>query len=528
MKILPNKKSVLFLLVFILVIGFPAFAQSEDGDENCDSKLLYYFPESKIASVLGIRVKNKVGYDQIVEDYIQNYWCRFNMDVVNPEGPEYPASLEIETEVREYKSVSDAQEYATQYREDPYWVKIDVGDEAYFSFPALPEGVARKDNFIFKARDLNHFPSELFVPTQAQIEELLRYAVNKISSADKQVDQPIIYELTPTTVSAGVLDSINEQTGIVSFKDNIVTLEIKGKGLNGATLTADNVGVDYEPGINFENTKTNPEGSQVYAHMVVHPTAKAGPTKITLTNQDGQSVSYEITVTITGTQYLQRVFAEYPVTFLGHWEEVAPNPRVLNLEKGVPDGLNAIQLTAYLKLGIIIHVYKEEAFQKLAPCGPNSNYYGGCSRREDNIIHVRESVDDPLFLSRTILHEATHKLNAYYRGIYVPVPNPLPNNFYIDWYNAAGGEDTSGGSKCMFLPLTYDNLWSDGTFNVPHCSFILSYGASDLLGYSEDIATLTEYYVFLPDYFVEHAEEINSDPRYHEKINLLRQYGFTN
>src|SRR3989344_1474863 len=134
--------------------------------------------------------------------------------------------------------------------------------------------------------------------------------------AASEEKRPIITSFTPTSIPAGELNVIDDN-GIARYKSIAKTITIKGQNLQGAILTHDNISRNGEQGIEFRNISVREKGKKAVAHMVVHPSAKGGETKITLTNQYGLSASFSIKVTISGTQYLERNLAGEKVVLIG-------------------------------------------------------------------------------------------------------------------------------------------------------------------------------------------------------------------
>jgi hypothetical protein len=332
-------------------------------------------------------------------------------------------------------------------------------------------------------------------------------------------ERPEITSFSPQTVSAGVKKSYNENTGAVTYVSHGLVITIKGKNLEGATLSANNVGTDNKPGIKFKNIESNAAGTKVQGYLVSHPTAKDGKTVITLTNKHGQSTMFELEVTITGTQYLKRVFSREKVKFFGERIEVMPNQSILDLENQIRGALNVLTKPTYKKLGVISHIYEISHWETTAEnkyCGDSKERgfsAGGCAAWNDNIIHVSEESHT----KEILIHESAHKLHFYYLGLY-SVKSP-PNSFEIEWKQQLGNL-----AACQYLPLKPgDNVaftWSDGTASS-RCGFVQPYGAylADKGIVYEDVATFAQQ-------SASPQSGDTSDPRYKNKMNLIKKYGF--
>ncbi len=393
--------------------------------------------------------------------------------------------------------------------------KINVGDEADLSSTA---GTARKGNFRFqvdKCCGANALNDE-------EVTELLKLAVSAVGADDDKEEEPKgqkpeITSFSPETISAGIKKSFNENTGVVKYASTGLVITIKGKNLNGAVLSSDNLGPDGKPGIEFKNIESNASGTKVQGYLISHPTAKDGKTIITLTNKDGQSTTFDITVTITGTQYLKRTFSKEKIKLFGDWEEIMPDKYVLELEIETREAIQTINKPTYKKLGIIFHIYELEYWEKIAEtkyCGSRDERgftSGGCARWNDNIIHIAEYPEP----KRSIVHEAAHKLHFYYLGFYTL--KPPPNNFHAEWKSQLINLPT-----CTYLPLK-GIAWSDGTKAFSHCGFVRSYGAYGVEKgeFYEDVASFVENIVTKTVILGE-----QNDTRYLNKIKLLNKYGF--
>ncbi len=264
--------------------------------------------------------------------------------------------------------------------------------------------------------------------------------------------------------------------------------------------------------------------NKLEADISISPTTKDGKVQFNVTNKNGKSATVDLNIQITGTQWLTRTFPlSKRIKFFGDWPVTAPNQPVKDLADQINVGLQAIGADSYKQLDIWINIYENSFW--FSP-GVSSNICGtlpgnlsssGCAPFNNNIIHSVESMR----LSGTILHESAHKLHTYYNGSYMFV---IPrSSFPSTWIKAVGDI-----SNCPYLPLQNPSTWKDGTTAEPHCGFIRAYGAYDstpVLPYAEDVATMADDAVFSPSKFSIY-QEVKTDPRYKQKLDLLKQYGF--
>lgn len=422
-----------------------------------------------------------------------------------------------------------------------------IGDNYYYIDVSFSGGGASFDYLAVAASQGKYSASVLFYDPakRAQAEEILRLILNQAggaistttdssssSASPKITDQAPIIDSVTTSPTSAVLSAgkefFHDQIGIVTFVDNNLILVIKGKNLNGAVLKTDNIGLDGRPGIEFRDIRVSADGTMVAAQTTIKPTAKEGNTLLTLTNAAGKSATAKIEILITGTQYLQRKFADNSnVKFFGDWPDYMPYQRVLDLEKSVRKGLQAINKNTYNRLGIMIQIYEMSSWKnfQMAKYCPLSFAVAGCASPSDRVIYVSEyiSPDSDKTTGTVILHESAHKLHFYYEGNYAPVPSTA-NNFDGEWKAILGNL-----KSCSYLPLLNDNSWSDKTRKPSRCGFDWSYGAyrvQDLLlpKFYEDVATSTETARLNPAKL--NQNKASGDSRYGQKAGLLDKYGF--
>ncbi len=337
-----------------------------------------------------------------------------------------------------------------------------------------------------------------------------------------------ITSISPTTFPAGKEASFNQNTGISTFTYLDVPFEIKGEGLSGTILYSNNVGVDGKAGIEFKNLKIT--DASIKGTILMHSTAKDGKTTITVKNSSGKTTTKQIDVTITGTQYLKRKFADNKlISFRGNWGEVMPNQLILNIENNIRRGISATSTNNYNQLDINAIIYEEGFFDNKSICGkaPPGTVIGGCASAADTVIKVKARTDAPLEIASAFLHESAHKLHFFNLGIYKGIPNAptTASNFQKEW-DSLNIVSPTNISACLQLPLQNLVTWGDGHSIEPHCIFYRAYGAfleqGDKLFY-EDPTTMAEYY-FYPEVLDLSPEKNN--PRYFDKINILKKYGF--
>jgi len=330
-----------------------------------------------------------------------------------------------------------------------------------------------------------------------------------------------------SSTTAGLFDRLDER-GKAVFEDNVLTLAFTGQNLEGATITSNAQDIAEGEGLVITAIRivSDTEGDdKVEADISIAPTTKGGSIQFTLKNAYGKSATADFNIQITGTQYLTRQFPETltRIIFLGHWGELMPNQEVLSIESEINSGLGAISAESYGNLEIKMYVVERSESGAIGDaCGLPGAV--GCAGDLGAILVA--GFNDPAgYLRATILHEAAHLLHAYYLGIYKGIASaPGPNSFANDWVIAVGNL-----SACDYLPLLRNSspaTWKNGETEVPHCGFIEAYGASDLHDYREDIATMTESAIFKKNIFNNH--EVATDPRYKQKLDLLKEYGFIN
>lgn len=341
----------------------------------------------------------------------------------------------------------------------------------------------------------------------------------------------VVSSFSPTTVSAGTEKSFNQQTGVVEYAYLEVPLQIQGQGLTGATFSSNNTGVDGRPGIEFKNIQIS--DTSITGTMLVHSTAKDGNTSVTVRNSGGQTATKDVSVTITGTQYLKRKFADNPkISFRGNWREVMPNGTIVNIESAIKRGLDSISGSNYTRLDINSIIYEQSFFNSVSVCGSESgDGVVGCASPVDKNIHIMAELENglPGGLSGVFLHESAHKLHFFNLGQYRGISNfpTVASGFQRDW-DSFNVVTPSNMSACSYMPLLNFFTWKDQTTDVPKCVFVRAYGASLLEGdriFYEDPTTYAQAYYFDRQAFDSNSE-IRSNSKYMSKVGVLKRYGF--
>lgn len=353
--------------------------------------------------------------------------------------------------------------------------------------------------------------------------------INPVVSSPPVAGAPQILQVLPGSVSAGIA-SYNNQSGVVSFTDNNLILRLEGNNLsNVASLQVNNPGIDGRPGIEFRQIQVNKEGTILQAQMIVKPTAKDGINRITLTNNKGQAADFNLNVTITGNQYLNRKFSGTSLRFYGEWPTI--NEQVEYLASEIAQGVDFINKGEYRSLGIILYIFETKFWNEVGSdryCntgsrGNNSGFgTGGCAVRNTPYIYLREFAKGyEQSMKEIIVHEAAHKLHAYYTDIYSGrIVRALLGGFQSRWKSAVGNI-----SGCRYLPITNANWKNETDASMPRCGFAMAYGATNLRTYSEDIATFTQLLVMRPQ-ALQRGDGL-TDSRYGQKTKILKDYGFT-
>ena len=338
--------------------------------------------------------------------------------------------------------------------------------------------------------------------------------------------------ISPTTYTAGKESSFNQQTGVVEYTYLEVPFEIQGQGLTGATLSSNNTGVDGKPGIEFKNLQIT--DTSVKGTALMHSTAKDGKTTITVKNNKGQTGTKDISVAITGTQYLQREFASNPgVKFFGRWPGIMPNSTALSVASSVKKGLGHINKDSYKKLNLMIYLYELGYWNSIAQAKSCESVVDKIFGKEFNAAGCATPLGREIYVSASsvraeeiILHESAHKLNFYLAGKY-PYAYLL-SSFQNEWRTVAA----SAEKNCKYLPMKFTPFgatWQDGSVTPkPRCGFIEPYGAyqNAIFGsdYFEDISTMTARKINGID--LNSGDIPTMQSVYEAKYYILDKYGF--
>ena len=245
---------------------------------------------------------------------------------------------------------------------------------------------------------------------------------------------------------------------------------------------------------------------------------------------------FDISITLSGTQYLERGFAGTSIDFIGWWPEI--NREVLHIESSVQRGWDWINSGRYKTLDINVVFFERNYWLKTAMekyCGKRSEarlINLACAKtRSQYIYSIAYQPEDPndQGLYKTIVHESAHKLHFFYKAEYVikdaalsfcRLPyNPFGSNFCYKWDKVAGDLNI-----CPYAPIILDGLrWKNGDNDKTlHCGYVRAYGT---LYPEEDVATFVEMIAVEPDK-TKSQSEYKADKRYPQKESLLKEYEF--
>lgn len=522
-----SKTKIILTGLILLAMGIFASSYSAKA-ASCSGEVLKFFPESKITSVIG-SIRSASGSGSEI-----NSGCSFYIQT--------PPGGSGSVRVTKYPSAAQAK---TRFQFEAHGSKMGIGDDS--SFHSGGDSHVLKNEYIFSVYWYCFCAEKIFL-SEDQVRDILSYAVSQVRETPKPTPvptpipkSPTIISITPDTVPAGMKTGFSKQTGTVLYADaEIKSFKITGSNMQGAKLSVPK-DLYGRPLARFVGIQVSPDGTTLTAWMYVSMDATAGKKKITLTNSANLSASGQINITVTGTQYLKRKFKDKKINFHGDWPETVPNSEVTEIEKGINLGLQAIDKSIYQKLGLSLYIYSKEYWLDYAMKRYCSNNNFGCSRGGfTSSIHISTGFgkkidlgDDALefnemaksdttgarFVGSEILHEAAHKLDYYYSGLYfVKWLDSFKNrnlNVRKEWVKAVG--DTG---NCKYLPLT-NGRWNNGNSRIPYCGFARAYGA---VGIPEDIATMTAEKYFYPEIFK--RGDGPTDPRYKQKEAILRKYGF--
>lgn len=498
-----SRLTVLGLLLSFLVVSFggPHLVLAS----SCPQEVLKYFPQGKIGSVIA-PVKT------IEQRYKSS--CNFSTSDSYSKGgglggvgvTKYASNAEARRVFQSFYGSVDA---------------LGVGDASYFKYGS--GGFALKDNFIFDVSWYCFCTAKQYV-TEAQAKALLSYAVAQISPEEKP-QPPKITSVSPGVLPAGEKRYIDKNGQVLYKSAYIKDFTVIGSNLFGAKFVSpkDSIGRDA---FQFYGVNVSGDGTSLTVDPYVTPDTAEGINTISIVNKSGLSAALRVQVEISGTQYLTRKFAEASnkVMFYGDWP--IHTTEVDELVRGISMGLAAIQLPSYKSLGgIKIDIYEPSYWESTARaklCGSDGGE--GCSKGTNIYIDV-SGAGDSRWIAAKILHEAAHKLHYFYNGTYWGTIT----SFFRSLRNADWGfeeqyktiaRSRGADAKCSFMPLLDDTHWRDGTKDVAHCGYARAYGAFSTY---EDIATMTET-VFYPERL--QSSEAKDDPRYAQKLEPLRRYGF--
>ena len=546
-----------FILGLVLMIQLTAAAEEAETGKDC-GPAEKYFPKSQVESIYG----KKISYTILIKAGAINPAgtkesanCRIFFDSSGP----LSRSDNLATSYVIYNSDSSAISAAAK-PDNPNNVQMDkvadinIGDRGTLwvvgAGSPLPTymmqihkgplllGVLYWDsNNRSKAEDLlrgavqdsksspTPSPNKSVQPSASKIPETKAPVITSITrSGTKSSDFP-----------AGIFSNFTPD-GQALYKYYYGYATIRGKNLSGSVLSSDNKGnLAGDPAIEFRKIESYDNGKMLIAQIVVKTFAKEGTTNIIATDYNGQS-KYPVTITITGTQYLQRLYKDKPIFFGGDWADKAPNSNITNLIQAINKGLLTINHPSYQKLFIIPYIFEADAWNDFAEtrfCGDSASRgfrAAGCASPGDSIIYQQADLSDLDWLSQTILHESAHKLHFYNLGKYFPIPS-RPSGFQARIKTLSDPEV----AYCLYIPVKILDgrfYWfgDNDSLRKPRCGFIYQYGASGVYrnlknnDYYEHVATLTQARVFAGDLF--NYPEAKNNPAYGKEINLLKEYGF--
>ncbi len=566
-----NRQNSIVIVIFLLACIIPKPINQGmvlAAETNPCQQAQKYFPSSVVEGAIGKKIlKTSPTINSCSYNFVSsNEWDRkYNIS-------DGHASLSI----HEFKTSVEAKISFNAFKSSKGVEKQVVGGLISIN-PDSNYGSAWKGNFVFSVNGWVSVRNKKQL-SASQIEDLLKYALTQVESGNLSISS-----VSPNTAYAGTLRFISD-SGIADYKNNDVELRISGTGLKYVTFSSDNVGIDKKHGIGFKAKTEASDGTSAKVIMSIRPTTKEGKTTITVTNGVGDKASFEIEITITGTQYLNRNFAGKNVTFYGDWPELAPTGGVIDLEQGILDGLKAISNKQYKELNIRVGIYEKKLwlskFQNIM-CGDKNSQTDkrivGCTSDKIGTIAVGDYLTgkggpdylfpnpwDPSYsirkatprdVARMILHESAHRLHARVVGVKPDatfktllnvIGSAILNSGFTSEWNTINGNISS----CKYLPVVDKIRWSDGTTD-PRCGFASPYGAS-LYGtfkvpsdpsiinsivkkavavafssYSEqreDVASMVEMLYFYPERLSK--GDGSKDIRYKLKELLLKEFGF--
>ena len=475
---------------------------------TCSQAILKFYPLAKISAALGkkIATAEKSGQDG----------CELRF---------HGSGASITVAAEKYEDLSSAVYEVQRYREYNS-VAADIGDEGYVS----PQGGgrARKQTHVFKI-DTGIVSGGI---SQPQTEQLLKYAVSQLKDSktgiDCQTAKIVVNSLSEFSLRAG--KRANDRIP-VEFVDEDTLEVIKGKNLQCVKSIEvvkgqfqEGMGIDGQRAVYFTEPKANADGTKLEFYVRIKPTALPGYTIITLKSAGDSVEGLGLLINISGTQYLNRRFANSKsVKFYGWWPEA--NDEVKILADATEEGVAFMTHGAYKPLHIFLTIFENKYWDEQAQylyCTPKgyTNYgfgVGGCSPTTEPGIYLS---DFSKYMKYGVVHESAHKLHQYYKGNYrgTALISKL-FGFQGKWDNIVGDV-----TSCRYLPIQNGSWTNEKDPFIPHCGFVRAYGATNLITYAEDVATFTELEIMSPDNLLK--GEGPYDLRYGKKQELLKEYGF--
>lgn len=529
-------------LIFILVLVASPSKAGFDSSGGC-ALAKKYIPPTVVLTTMG-RIVNRADGDESDCRYIF-------LDPQHPDDAYYETG--IWTRIVEHESADYARFIFSIIPCEA--TRNDIGDGACVNGDGTSFAV--KGKFVFEIDGISGSLSA------AQAEALLRYAVSQVPEEPTEpkeedtcsaTNEPVVssfaftllddldYEPIANSQSKGVwagTEKFSPEFETINREQSRYQLVIQGKCLEGASLSNDAI---VDPSSDIQDSRAirqavpdvSADGTSASGRVGVGYDTQAGPVTFTLTNKWLKTTTFPVIVKITGTQYLERTFANQGITFVGSWPTV--NLEVRDLERQIKKAQDIYAHGEYEKLGITPFIYETGYWKsqggEVRACPGNSFRVAGCASPQDNIIKLRADIDleYPTLMETagTIIHESAHKLHYYNLGTYLPLASS-PSSFDPKWITLLKDVNPT---TCAAIPLQGTSWKNTEDRLMPLCGFIRSYGASRFdeqpSYHYEDVATLTEEKHF-PFGLLRDLSDARTGPfvqLYKDKLKLLDEYGF--
>lgn len=358
----------------------------------------------------------------------------------------------------------------------------------------------------------------------------------------------VVTSYTPKETYAGDAGTggrpFSDSEGYVLYYPRPERMELAAECLEGLIASSSDLGIDGKPAIIINWVQSSADGTKAYVSIYVSQYAKDGDAKILLKNKHGKGGEIKLKVSISGTQYLNRLFESKKIKFFGSWPVV--DERVKKLESETRQMLELLVKPNYANLDIFTKIYETEIWKEksaqLSGVITDSGKLLGFTRTGTNVIYIGEqySIDPNYGMPATVLHEAVHQLHFCYRGNHPSAKKKCQlTTFDSEWWSKMR---LSSLLSCKYLPPLGPNSWVGGD-KLPRCGFIRAYGASDLprtvlsvslpaayalsLPQYEDVATMKQHSVYRNgDFSKGDAASSIYKQVYLDKLKLLDKYGF--